>query len=167
MTRRLQFVNLFGVLALAALCVFQWQRDRRLNQELIANERTRQSQERQLADNTTTISNLTDDLARFKTDYSAARTETSELQEKLRKLEREKEQLANECGQLKDNITNWTAAVAARDERLMEANTHLRSLTGQLTEAGVKFNALATNYNMVVEALNKARTVQAQPSAGK
>ena len=64
MNRRLQFINLFGVLALAVLCVFQWQRDRRLNLELTANEKTRQSQERQLAENTRIISGLTDDLAR-------------------------------------------------------------------------------------------------------
>jgi chromosome segregation ATPase len=163
MSRRWQFINLFGVLALALLCVFQWRHDRRLNLELGANEKIRQSQERQLAENVKAIGGLTDDLARFKTNYSAARTEATELQEKLRRLEHEKDQLANDCEQLKESVTNWAAAVAARDERLDEANTRLREIAARLNETVVKFNELATNYNRVVGELNAARGVKAQP----
>jgi chromosome segregation ATPase len=164
MSRRLQFVNLFGVLALAALCVLQWQRDRRLNLNLAATERICQTQERQLAENTKTIAGLTDDLARFKADYSTARTEATELQEKLRAAEREKAQFAHDCEQLKESVTNWAAAVAARDERLTEANTRLRDLAAQLNETVGRFNALATNYNKVVEDLNRARGTQPPPA---
>lgn len=163
MSRRLQIVNLLGVLALATLCVFQWQRDRRLNHQLGANEKIRQAQEQQLAENAKTISGLTDDLTQFKSDYTTARTELKELQDKLRAAERENTQLIRERDQLKDSVTNWAAAVAARDERLTEANARLRELAGQLNEAVGKFNALATNYNTIVEELNKARG--AKPSS--
>jgi len=161
MNRRLQFINLAGVLVLAALCAFQWQRDRRLNHELNASEKTRQAQERQLAEHTRTISGLTDDLARFKSDYATARAEATELQKKLRTFEHANEQLTREREQLKESVTNWAAAVAVRDERLTEANTRLRDLATQLNETVVKFNELATNYNHVVGELNAARAERA------
>lgn len=164
MSRRLQLINLLGVLALAALCVFQWQRDRRLQLELTANEKTRQSQARQLAEHARTIAGLTHDLSRFKADYAAARTEATDLQETVRGMERERSRLARDCEQLKQSVTNWSAAVAARDERLNEANVRLREVEAQLNETVATFNTLATNHNAVVEEFNRLRA--SKQSAG-
>jgi chromosome segregation ATPase len=165
MSQRLQWINLFGVLVLAVLCVIQWQRDRRLNLDLAANERLRRAQERQIEENARTLAGLTGDLDRFKADYTTARTEATELQEKLLEREHEREQLALQSEQLKSSVTNWAAAVAARDERLTEANTRLREIADQLNETVVRFNTLATNHNALVEELNRLRT--SPQSAGK
>jgi chromosome segregation ATPase len=158
MSRRLHYWNLFGVLALGVLCVFQWRHDRQLNLELNEGKKTLQAQERQLAENAKAMDGLRGDLAGFKESYTSARAEASELQKKLQGQERENAQLTGERDQLKESITNWAAAVKARDERLKETNVRLTELANKLNESITKFNSLATNYNSVVDQLNATRT---------
>lgn len=158
MSRRLQYWNLIGVLALGVLCVFQWRHDRQLNLDLNDSRKAIQAQERLLAESTNTINGLTADLAGFKESYAAARTEATELHKKVSGLERENGQLTGERDQLKESITNWAAAVTVRDERLKEANARLTELVAKLNDSITKFNSLATNYNSVVDQLNATRT---------
>jgi chromosome segregation ATPase len=165
MSRRLQYWNLFGVLALGVLCVFQWRHDRQLNLELNESKKTLQAQERQLAENAKAMDGLRGDLAGFKESYTSARAEASELQKKLQGQERENAQLTGERDQLKESITNWVAAVTVRDERLKEANARLNELVTKLNDSITKFNSLATNYNSVVDQLNAARSAKAQPAS--
>jgi len=165
MSRRLQYWNLFGVLALGVLCVFQWRHDRQLNLELNESKKTLQAQEKQLAENVKTLDGLRADLAGFKESYASARAEATELQKKLTAQERENAKLTGERDQLKDSITNWVAAVTVRDERLKEANTRLTELVNKLNDSISKFNSLATNYNSVVDQLNAARSAKPEPAA--
>ena len=158
MIRRLQYLNLFGVLALGLLCVGQWYHDRQLNLALNESRTLIQACEKQLADNTNTINGLSADLASFKTSYTTARGEATELQSKLQASDRANAQLTGERDQLKESITNWAAAVKARDERLKETNVRLTELGNKLNDSISRFNALATNYNSVVEQLNATRT---------
>lgn len=158
MSRRLQYWNLVGVVALGVLCVFQWRHDRQLNLELNESKKTLQAQELQLAENVKTLEGLSADLAGFKQRYTSARTEATELQSKLQASDRANAQLTNERDQLKESITNWVAAVTVRDERLKEANVRLTELVTKLNDSITKFNSLATNYNSVVDQLNAART---------
>jgi chromosome segregation ATPase len=167
MNRRLQYLNLFGVLGLGLLCVVQWYHDRELNLELNESRKLVQACEKQLADNTNTINGLSADLASFKTSYTTARAEATELQSKLQASDRANTQLTGERDQLKESITNWAAAVKARDERLKESNVRLTELANKLNESISKFNALATNYNSVVDQLNAARAAGAPPPASK
>jgi DNA recombination protein RmuC len=154
----LQWINLFGVLALAALCVVQWQRDRKLNLQFNALEKVRQSQEQKIAEQERTARGLTDDLAQLKTQFQSTHTELTEARTTLGKLDRENVQLQSERDQLKASVTNWSQAVKKRDARLREANDQLRDLSTRLNDSIVKFNELATNYNASVKRFNDLAT---------
>ena len=153
--KRLQWLNLVGVLALAALCIFQWQRDRALNLEINRLEKARQQQEQKLAEQDKAARALNDDLAHFKQQFQGAHTNLAQLRVTVRELEREKAQLHTERDQLKSSVTNWSRAVAERDARLGEANGQLRDLTARLNETVQKFNELATNHNRAMQRFNE------------
>ena len=110
--KKLQWVNLVGVLALAVLCIAQWQRDRRMNLELRALEKARHAQDEKIAEQEKNARGLSEDLSHFKQKFQDANTDLSAARESLRTLTKEKTQLANERDQLKTSVTNWAAAVA-------------------------------------------------------
>lgn len=166
--KRLHYVNLFGVLALAALCVVQWQGDRQLNLEINRLEKTRLDQAAKLVEQETARRGLHADLAQFKEQFSKMQTELSGTRDKLRNAERTEIQLTTQRDELKASITNWVGAVTARDERLKEASTQMRRLSDELNASIRKFNDLATNHNAAVKELNELRSrtplrVQPQP----
>lgn len=169
MNRRLQILNLFGVVVLAVICVLQWKRDRALNLELNRNEKARLEQQAKLAEQEKSLRGLTDDLALFKEQLSRAQNEGGEAGRKLRELQRENQLLTSARNQLQESVTNWASAAAARDKLIAEANENIRTLndrtrtlTEQLNASILKFNELATNYNAVVEELNAARRAQGE-----
>lgn len=157
MNRTLQWLNLVGVLGLAALCVVQWQRDRRLNLDLRDSEKTRMAHEQKLSEQEKNLRGLTDDLTQMKEHLGRISGEAKDSQKKLQETERDNLQLTNEREQLRQNVTNWANAVKLRDERLGEANEQIRSLGENLKASVEKYNQLATNYNSVVDDLNKLR----------
>ncbi len=163
MNRRLQFVNLFGVLALVVLCVVQWRNDRRLNLDVNRLEKIRQTQEQKMSEQDRTIRGLTDDLARFKEQFSRAHEESGETQKKLRDAEKENSQLLLQRDQLRESVTNWANAVAERDAQINEANARITEFAGRLNDSIEKFNRLATNHNDVVARYNEL----VQKSQGK
>lgn len=155
MNRKLQFVNLFGVLILAGLCVFQWRQNRELNLGLNDLEKARQAQEQKLSEQGKTIQGLTDDLARFKEQFTSAKGELTETKEKLNVAERTLAQVSTERDQLQINLTNWMNAVTERDAKLKEANERITEVVGRLNESVSKFNQLVTNHNDVVTRYNE------------
>jgi chromosome segregation ATPase len=155
MNRKLQFVNLFGVLLLAGLCVFQWRQNRALNLGLNDLEKTRQAQEQKLGEQNKIIQGLTDDLTRFKEQFTNAKGELTEVKEKFNVAERTLAQVRTERDQLQINLTNWMNAVTARDARLKEANERITEVAGRLNESVMKFNQLVTNHNDVVTRYNE------------
>jgi len=157
MNRKLQFVNLFGVLALAALCVVQWRQNRTLNLGLNDLEKVRQAQDQKLTEQDKTVRGLTDDLARFKEQFTSAKGELTETRERLSVAERTATQISTERDQLQTSLTNWMNAVTERDTKLKEANERITELVGHLNVSVEKFNTLVTNYNNVVKELNEAR----------
>ena len=161
--KRLQYVNLVGVLALAALCVVQWQRDRNLNLEVNRLEQMRLDQGSKLAEQERAMRGLNSDLAEFKEQFTKAQTELNDARQKIRAAERDGRQLTTERDQLKTSVTNWAAAVATRDDRLKEAGTQIRRLGYELNSSIRKFNELATSHNAVVKNLNELRARLAQP----
>lgn len=165
MNRKLQFVNLFGVAALAALCVVQWRQNRQLNLGLNAQENTRQAQEQKLAEQDKAMRGLTDDLMRFKEQFTSARSELTETREKFNTAERALSQISIERDQLQANLTNWMNAVTERDAKLTEANERINEVVGKLNESVVKFNQLVTNHNDVVARYNEL--AQKNPAATK
>lgn len=168
MNRRLQFLNLIGVAVLALVCVLQWKRDRVLNLELNRNEQARLEQQVELAEQEKNLRGVTDDLAVFKGQLASAQSAANDARKELRLLQQTNEFLSNIRAQLQESATNWTAAVAARDELIAEANENIRTLNerssnlaARLNAAVLKFNDLTTNYNTVVEELNATRRIAA------
>ena len=157
MKRPLQFVNLSGVLILAAVCVFQWQRDRRLNLDLRQSERTRQAHEQKLDEQDRNLRGLNSDLTQLKEQLGHIHSEAKDAQKKLEEAGRENRQLTVERDQLLQSVTNWSHAVTVRDLRLTEANERIHLLAADLNASIQKFNELATNYNAVVQSLNELR----------
>jgi chromosome segregation ATPase len=156
--KRLGWINLVGVVALAILCAVQWQRDRRLNLEVNRLEKERQAQQQKISEHEKTASGLNADLTRFKEQFKEAHADANDARTALRKTEEEKSQLLRERDQLKASVTNWAAAVAARDESLRDLNARLRDATTRLNESLVKFNELATNYNASIQRFNDLAT---------
>jgi uncharacterized phage infection (PIP) family protein YhgE len=156
--KRLDWINLLGVLALAALCAVQWQRDRRLNLEVNRLEKERIAQQEKISEQEKAAAGISADLARFKEQFKEAHTDANDARKTLRALEQKHDQLALERDQLKASVTNWAAAVTARDESLKQANERLRDTTLRLNESILKFNELASNYNASVQRFNDLAT---------
>jgi chromosome segregation ATPase len=157
MNRALQYLNLCGVLVLAALCAVQWQHDRQLNLQTIQLEKARQAQQQKISEQEETARGLSADLADFKQRFKAEHDDLEDAKRKLRENENTVASLTIEREQLKESITNWTAAVAQRDALMKEANGRIEELSTQLNASIQKYNELATNYDNVVKDLNEAR----------
>ena len=84
MNRGLQYLNLFGVFALAALCLVQWRHDRRLNLDLIRSEKTRLNQAAELTEKAAEIEGLKEDLTQIKTSLSREKSLRLESEQKLK-----------------------------------------------------------------------------------
>lgn len=158
MNRRLQYLNLFGVLVLMALCVFQWRTDSRLNQEINLLEKARIEAVQKISEQEQALEGANRDLSLFKEQFTRAQTDRNGERRKLRETESENLRLSAECVQLREGITNWANAVAERDMRLAEANLRINELAERLNESIRKYNGLASNYNNVVEDLNAVRS---------
>lgn len=172
MNRRLQLVNLIGVAVLALVCVLQWQRDRALNLELNRCEKARIELQSKLVEQEKNLRGATGDLAMFKEQHTRATRENSDVTRRLQELERENQLLTSARDQLQTSVTNWSAAVAARDKLIAQANDNIRTLNyrtrtlaEQLNASVQKFNELATNYAAVVKRMNSPGTVGATKSS--
>jgi biopolymer transport protein ExbD len=149
--------DVIRVLLLAGLCVVQWRDNRRVNLEAANLTRIRHEQVAKLDEHAKTIAGLSADLDRFRARLQDASALAKEAEAKLRPLEREVRQVTQERDQLKGSVTDWSAAVTVRDERLKEFATQLQELAAGRNEAVTKFNDLAGKYNAVVIELNAAR----------
>lgn len=155
MNRFLQWFNLAGVLALALLCVLQWRMNRQLNLDLNAAEKTRQKQATRLDDQEKWLKGGASDLDGFREQLTRAATSLKETEAKLAALDRQVKQLTNERDQLKTSVTNWAAAVAARDVQLTKAGADLQKLAADRNAAVLKFNEVATKQNELVKELER------------
>jgi chromosome segregation ATPase len=160
MKGRLKYLNLLGVLALAVLCIAQWQRDRHLNLELGRLDQLRLQQAAKIDEQAGLLKGLDEDLNQLKTSLTNEQSLRSQVEEKAVSTENANQQLALERDQLKVAITNWANAVALRDERMKEANTRIEQLAADLNASIRKYNELATNRNA---AAKTSGTTHAQP----
>lgn len=157
MNRALSYINLGGVLLLAALAIGQWQVNRRANLQVIQLERIGQDQSAKIAEQDKTIKGQTADLETLREHLTKTQATLKETDTKLASTEKEVRQLSDERDQLRISVTNWAAAVTARDEQLKLANIELKKLGDDRNEVVGKFNDLAAKYNSVVKDLNEAR----------
>ena len=151
MNGQLKHLNLFGVAALASLCVAQWLHDRRLNLEIKRLDQVRLEQSAEIDEQANQLKGVNEDLDQLKTSLATERDLRSQVEQKLRPIEATNEQLTVERDQLKGTITNWANAVAQRDERMKEANARIEQLAADLNASIRKYNGLVTNYNAIVK----------------
>lgn len=154
MNRFLQYANLMGVAALAVLCVMQWSVNRRLNVEAGSLEKTRLKLTAEVGQQREDLKGQADDVDNFREQLARASLALKETETKLAKASREIAQLEAEREQLKVSVTNWAAAVAARDERLKEGNERIRQLGEDLNASIRKFNELAEANGKLVKDWN-------------
>ncbi|MGO9243721.1 MAG: hypothetical protein ACLP0A_12810 [Verrucomicrobiia bacterium] len=152
MNGQLKYLNLFGVVALACLCVTQWLHDRRLNLEIKHLDQVRLEQSAKLDEQANQLKGLNEDLDQLKASLATERDLRAQVEQKLTTTEATNYQLSVERDQLKGAITNWANAVALRDERMKEANARIEQLATDLNASIRKYNDLVTNYNAAVKA---------------
>jgi chromosome segregation ATPase len=157
MNRWMQFINFLGVLLLAALCIAQWQVNRRMNLQVIELDRANQAQRVAIGEREKTIQGQAADLDGFREQLTLAHTTLKERETRLALMEREVRQLSLERDQLRVSVTNWAAAISVRDEKLKMANEDLQKLAKDRNEVVGKFNDLAEKYNSAVKDLNEIR----------
>lgn len=155
MNRFLNLFNLVGVLALAVLCVLQWKTNRRLQLETNHLETRSIEQTAEMEERARTASAQESDLTALRASLESATEELRESSNQLARIERELKQSAADCNQLKSSITNWVSAVAARDERLAQANEQIKALAKDRNETVTKFNDLARRHNDLVKSWNE------------
>jgi len=148
MNGTLKYLNLFGVLALAALCIAQWQRDRLLNLEIGRLDQIRQQQVAKIDEQANLLGGLNEDLGQLKTSLANEQTLRSQVEQKVASTESANQQLVFERDQLKAAITNWSDAVTLRDARMKEANARIEQLAADLNASIRKYNEMITNRTM-------------------
>lgn len=159
MSAFIQYVNFAGVLLMAGLCLVQWRSNREVNLEANALEQARLEQVAAIQEYQQQVKGCQSDLEALRAHLARTATGWNEAKSNLTAVKLELHQLENERDQLKVSVTNWAAAVAARDSRIMEAGEQLKAIAAERNETVVKFNQLAGKYNEVVRDLNE-RTQQ-------
>ncbi len=151
MNRFLQWFNLLGVVALAALCVQQWRINRHLNHEFNEACKLCLSHSQTLGEKDRKLKSAAADLEVFRDQLTRATTSLKEAETKLAAIDRQRKQLINERDQLKTSVTNWAAALLARDAQLKQLGLDLKSVADDRNATVVKFNALAAQQNELVK----------------
>jgi chromosome segregation ATPase len=157
MSRWLATWNLLGVVALAALCVLQWQANRRVNLEASHLEQLRLEHLAKIAEQDKTLKGQAADLDQFREQLAHSSARLKETETQFGGAQKRLQQLESERDQLKSSVTQWAAAVTERDARLKQAGDQLQQFLKERNEAVTKFNELAARYNTIVKDLNDAR----------
>ena len=166
MTRWLQGFNLFGVLALALLCGFQWQRNRRVSLEVEALTKVGGEQAAKLKEHDRAVKGCTADLESFRAQVASSQATLQQTEAQSSAAARTIAQVSNERDQLKASVASWSAAVASRDEQLKQVGERLRRAAEERNELVVKWNGLGEKYNALVKDLDE-RTRQLNELLGR
>jgi chromosome segregation ATPase len=153
----MKYLNLLGVIGLAALCVAQGRQDQLLNLRAGGLDRTCAEQAEAIRKKDLTLKGNEADLGELHGRLERAGAAIEESEAKLAKATENVSQLTAERDGLKAAVENWTAAVAERDKALKDAGQRITSTATERNEAIEKFNDLATKYNGMVKELADAR----------
>lgn len=153
--KRLSFINLAGVLALAVLCAAQWQGNRQLNHEIKRLEAIRIDQVEQLERRDTAIDGHLEDIEAFKAQVLKLTDTLRTTEGQLSTEQYKRAQLENEREQLRESVKSWAAAVELRDERIRDNQAQIIELAELQNEAVTSYNTLAGDYNEAVKLLNQ------------
>ncbi len=150
MNRRIQYINLLGVLLLALLCGYQWKANWQLQTESIISAKDRFELAENLANAEKAAKGRAADLEQFREQLSRTILTRQEAEEKRREAQHKLDQLSDEIGQVKANHTTWTTAVALRDEQLNLAADQIKKLAVERNDSTEKFNDIVQKYNAMI-----------------
>lgn len=158
MNRTLTWANLFGVAVLAGLCLVQWQANRRL--QLEARELRQKAADRssELTAKKGTLAQQSDALLALREELARCRTNLDQALRQQQTLEAELQAAAGIRDELKASVTNWTAAVAQREDQLLQMGERQRQLVEARDEAIAKHNELAGKYRELVGRWNELQS---------
>ncbi len=162
----LPWVNFAGVLLLGAFCVAQWRQNRELNLEINALERHSQQQSARLQERESDLQGTRSDLAELKGRLDRAASAAGEAQHALNAAHSELRRVGAERDELRGGLTNWMAAVRARDDSLLKATDEVNRLAAGLNRQIVAYNELASNHNALVTNWNAVMQKSGTNAAG-
>ena len=139
----------------AALCALQWRVNRQLNLDLNTAEQARHQQATRLDEQAKRLTGGASDLDGFREQLTRATASLKLAESKLATLEQQVKPLTNERDQLRTSVTNWAAAVSARDAQLKQAGADLQKLATDRNATVLKFNEVATQQNSLVKELER------------
>lgn len=157
MNRLLSRFNALGVLALTALCVLQWRTNRNLNLEINRREQTHLDQTTLLLQQTRTVQGQAGDLANLRAHLDRLTRETDQTAANLAAAQRQLQQARAAGDQLRSSVSNWAAAVAARDRQIEEHAARIRALANERNDTVNQFNELAVRHNQLVKDFDSLR----------
>lgn len=147
MSRVMTWINLIGVLALAAIYVRQWSDTIRATRQVHAAQADYQAMNSKFNDQAATVTSQSHDLDTLRgqlttteADLAAAKRDAADTAAKLK-------QRAAELAEQRDAIEKWKAAVAQRDDLLKQTTGESKSLAAARDEAVRRYNALAGQIN--------------------
>ena len=153
----LQWFNFAGVLAVVALCGFQWQtayvRDQRVEQL----SRIRVEQSAKLDEDSKALDQNQHVLDDLRQQLTASQSAEHEDQTKIASLTGERNKLSDELGQTKAALEKWMAAVNQRDDALKQTADRVDKLVSERNDLTQRFNDLANKYNDAIKELNGGR----------
>lgn len=153
----LGFLNLAGVVLLAALCGVQWGVNRRVTLEAIRLEKTRQEQVQKIEEQASAIKGYLADLDELRGRLERSEMSLQQTESKLKAMTADRDRAIAQRDQYAADLAKWTAAVKERDEALKKASEQITTIVAARNEAIQKLNDLAIKYNGVVKDLNEAR----------
>jgi chromosome segregation ATPase len=150
MNRIITNLNFIGVVALAILCMFQWESNSQIYGQLGRANQVRLDQAAKIAEQDATLNQNSTDLADLRQRLSLAESELKTARDDQAAADQQRDQL-------KTALDKWAAACAARDQEIKQAAQQIQTLTAERDQAILKFNDLADKYNGVVKQLNDVR----------
>jgi chromosome segregation ATPase len=154
MNRHLDKLNLTGILLLAALCAFQWRANRALNLQTAQLRQQQTTQAATIAEHAKTIQGQAADLDFFRAQLASAKTAEKEYLAKIGETHTALGRAAAERDQFQKALTDWKAAVKARDQQITQANSNILELIQARDQAITRYNDLAQKHNDLVATLN-------------
>jgi chromosome segregation ATPase len=139
-SRTLQVLNLLGVLAMAGLCVVQWQTNSRLGEDVTNLELTRRQLTAHIAEQDQRIAEDAADLDDFRQRLMLAESEMKDLQAKLTTVTMQRDQL-------KAAVDAYAAAVAERDKAIALQSADIKKLITERDQLAAQYNDLAKKFN--------------------
>jgi TolA-binding protein len=147
MTRWFNWLNLLGVGVLAVLCCQQWSANQRLSDSVAELHRTVQTQTAHIAEQDQQLKNAAADLDDLRQRLDISESARHADESKLTTLQSDRDRFAAQLGQTKKSLAAWTAACAARDAAIQQANTTISTLSARYVDAVTKYNDLVAKEN--------------------